>query len=129
MTLIVLLALVGIGCGGTDGLEIPKSFKNGYISFTNAGDLAEADYVPAGQQYSFTLTINTNRGAADDVNLTSFTEGGDWLNAQVVNNGAAIELSGTPTSSDAYTEYSYAVTAVQGNDKNVSTSFSVYVDN
>lgn len=124
LILIVLLAFVSVSCG-TDGLDGVNQSEQ--LSFANSSDLSNADYVFAGNQYSFTL--NVEGGTVSNVNLTSFTDGGDWLNAQVVNNGSAIELVGTPASSEAFTEYSYSVTAIQGNEQNTSQSFAVFVDN
>ncbi|GEM_PF-1889945 len=117
--LVVLIALMGISCG-TDGLETTDDA----LSYANASDIP--DYMQPGWTYSYTLNIEN--GMATDVNLTSFTDGGTWLSAQIINNGSAIELSGSPDNSHADTEFSYSITAVKDNGGNAVTSFAVYVD-
>lgn len=120
LILIVLLAVACIGCG-TDGLDV----KEQPLSFANANDIP--DFIFAGQQYSFTL--NVEEGTATNANLTSFTTGGNWLTAQIVNNGSGIELTGTPSNSDAFTEFSYDLNASGDGTTNRSVSFTVFVAN
>lgn len=121
LLLVTLIAMVSISCG-TDGLKVDQQA----LSFTNTGELVDNDYVQVGQQYSFTLNIEN--GTATDANLTAFTPGGSWLKAEVVNNGSAIQLSGTPSSQNGGNEFSYSITAIQDAGLNTSTSFSIYVD-
>lgn len=122
ITLMVLLAFVSMGCG-TDGLNVDEPV----LSFSNTDALSDADYVQAGQQYNFTVQI-TN-GPAAKSRLTAYTANGDWLNAQLVNNGNAIQLSGTPNSAQAGTFYTFYLTGADANGLIATTSFGVYVDN
>lgn len=118
---LLLLVIFASGCG-TDGLNV----ENETLYFSNTGDLSDADYVQAGQQYSF--TVNIANGTAATSQLTSFTENGNWLNAELINNGAAIQLSGTPSSSQAYESYVFYLTGADANGALATTSFSIYVD-
>lgn len=120
IALILLLAVVGVGCG-TDGLQV----KQESLSFTNSGDIP--DYIPAGQQYSF--TINIENGTASNAALTAFTDNGNWLNAQVVNDGTAIELSGIPSSSQAGSYYNFYLSGADANGLTAVAYFGVYVGN
>lgn len=116
--LVVLFSLLCISCG-TDGLNVEEE----QLSFSNTGPFFDAiGGIPAGQSFSYTLDIEN--GTAEEVNLTQFSENGDWLEAELVSGGSQVELSGTPTSGD---DYDYALTAIESNENNAYITFTVEV--
>jgi hypothetical protein len=126
--LVVLVALMSIGCG-TDGLDAEQE----QLSFTNSGAFFDAlspsedvSGIPAEQEFTFTFELEGNQ--ASNVNLTSFTENGDWLSAQLIDDGGGIEVIGTPplppSDEDSHT-FGYSLIAVGSDEGNAELTFEV----
>jgi len=118
ISLLILLIAVVAGCG-TDGIDAEQQ----QLAFNDVPDDFPAAQVD--QQYSYTLQLEN--GPAENVRLTAFTENGGWLDAQVVNNGSAIELTGTPSSSNAWSFYNFYLAGTDANESTASTYFGIYV--
>jgi len=122
IALIFLVVILTAGCG-TDSIENLDESNRLQL---NTDELI--DEISEQQTYSSTIIIDN--GSASAINLTSFSENGDWLVAELINNGSAIELRGVVPEVRASQEsqtYGYTITAVQAEGLNAHTSFSIEV--